>query len=153
MNVTKKSKFKILLETAAGQGKGLGNRFHHFKTLIDKIKDKKRIGICFDTAHSFVAGYDFTSKKKYNEMWNEFDDVLGLKYLYAFHLNDTDKDLGSRVDRHTHIGKGKIGKIPFGYFINDERFKDTPGILETPKGEDSTLDELNIKTLKSLRKK
>jgi len=153
MSATKKSKVIILLETTAGQGKGLGNKFHHLKTLIDKIENKSRIGICFDTAHSFAAGYDFTSKKKYNEMWNEFDDVLGLKYLYAFHLNDTDKNLGSRVDRHTHIGKGKIGKVPFGYFINDARFKDMPGILETPKGEDSTLDILNIKTLKSLRKK
>ena len=153
MSATKKSKVKILLETTAGQGKGLGNKFHHFKTLIDKIENKSRIGICFDTAHSFAAGYDFTSKNKYSEMWDEFDEVLGLKYLYAFHLNDTDKDLGSRVDRHTHIGKGKIGKIPFGYFINDERFKYMPGILETPKGEDSTLDIMNLKTLVSLRKK
>jgi len=86
-------------------------------------------------------------------MWNEFDDVIGLKYLFAFHLNDTEKDCGSRVDRHAHIGQGKIGKEPFGFLINDERFKDLPGILETPKGEDDKLDKMNLKTLKNLRKK
>ena len=147
------SKVIILLETTAGQGKGLGNKFHHFKTIINKIKNNKRIGICFDTAHSFAAGYDFTSKKGYEEMWNEFDDIIGLKYLFAFHLNDTDKECGSRVDRHTHIGQGKIGKEPFGFFINDERFKDIPGILETPKGKDMKEDIMNLNTLKSLRKK
>ena len=106
---TKDSKVKILLETTAGQGKGLGHKFHHLEAIINKTQDKSRIGICFDTAHSFAAGYDFTTKKKYNEMWNDFDDVIGLKYLFAFHLNDTEKELGSRVDRHTHIGQGKIG--------------------------------------------
>ncbi|MFX1572251.1 MAG: deoxyribonuclease IV [Promethearchaeota archaeon] len=153
LEATKSSKSTILLETTAGQGKGLGNKFHHFKTIIEKIQKKNRIGICFDTAHSFAAGYDFTTKKLYNEMWDEFDDVIGLKYLFAFHLNDTDKDCGSRVDRHTHIGQGKIGKEPFGFFINDERFNDMPGILETPKGKDTKLDIMNLKTLKSLRKK
>jgi len=152
MEATKDSKVIILLETTAGQGKGIGNKFHHFKTIIDKIKNKNRIGICFDTAHSFAAGYDFTTKTKYNKMWDEFDDTIGLAYLYAFHLNDTDKDCGSRVDRHTHIGQGKIGKESFGFFINDERFKDIPGILETPKGKDDKLDIMNIELLKKLRK-
>ena len=153
MEKTKHAKTIILLEITAGQGKGLGNKFHHFKTLISKIKDKKRIGVCFDTAHAFAAGYNFTTKKKYEEMWNEFDDVIGLKYLFAFHLNDTDKELGSRVDRHTHIGQGKIRKEPFGFFINDERFKDLPGIIETPKGKEMKEDAMNLKVLKSLRKK
>ena len=153
MDAIKSSKAIILIETTAGQGKGLGNKFHHLKTLIDKIQNKSRIGICFDTAHSFAAGYDFTTKKKYNEMWNEFDNIIGLKYLFAFHLNDTDKECGSRVDRHTHIGQGKIGKEPFSFFINDERFKGMPGILETPKGDTDKLDIMNLKTLKSLRKK
>ena len=153
MDATKSSKAIILIETTAGQGKGLGNKFHHLKTLIDKIHNKKRIGICFDTAHSFAAGYDFTTKKKYEEMWDEFDDIIGLKFLYAFHLNDTDKECGSRVDRHTHIGQGKIGKEPFGFFINDERFRNIPGILETPKGEDNKLDIMNLKTLRGLRKR
>ncbi len=152
IDATKSSKVIILLETTAGQGKGLGNKFHHFKELINKMQDKNRIGICFDTAHSFAAGYDFTTKKKYDEMWNEFDDVIGLKYLFAFHLNDTDKECGSRVDRHTHIGQGKIGKEPFRFFINDERFKDMPGILETPKSDNLKEDVMNLKTLKSLRK-
>ncbi len=149
---TSDSKVRILLETTAGQGKGLGNKFHHIKTIIDKIKEKIRIGVCFDTAHSFAAGYDFTTKKKYNEMWNEFDDIIGLKYLFAFHLNDTEKDLGSRVDRHAHIGQGKIGKEPFGFFLNDDRFRDHPGILETPKGKDMKEDVMNLKVLRALIK-
>ncbi len=152
MDETKGSKVKILLETTAGQGKGLGNKFHHFETIINKIKDKSRIGICFDTAHSFAAGYDFTTKNKYNEMWDHFDGIIGLKYLCAFHLNDTEKELGSRVDRHTHIGQGKIGKEPFGFLLNDERFRDIPGILETPKGNDLKEDKMNLKTLRSLIK-
>lgn len=153
MDITKNSKVVILLETTAGQGKGLGNKFHHYKTIFDKIKNKSRIGVCFDTAHSFAAGYDFTTKAKYNEMWDDFDDTIGLKYLYAFHLNDTDKECGSRVDRHAHIGQGKIGKEPFRFFINDDKFKDLPGILETPKGKDMKEDIMNLKVLKSLRKK
>jgi len=148
-NVVKNSKVQILLETTAGQGKGLGNKFHHFKTIIDKISNKNRIGICFDTSHSFAAGYDFTSKINYEQMWNEFDEIIGLKYLKAFHLNDSTKGLGSRVDRHEHIGKGKIGKKAFEFLVNDERFKDMPGILETPEGD--KMFEVNLNLLKSLR--
>ena len=149
---TKGSKIIVLLETTAGQGKGLGNKFHHLATIIDKIRDKDRIGVCFDTAHSFAAGYDFTTKKKYDEMWNEFDDIIGLNYLFAFHLNDTEKDLGSRVDRHTHIGQGKIGKEPFGFLLNDDKFRDHPGIIETPKGKDMKEDVMNLEVLRSLIK-
>ena len=151
MDATKKSDVIILLETTAGQGKGLGNKFHHMKYIIDKIRIKGRIGVCFDTCHSFAAGYDFMSIKKYNNMWNEFDDLIGLDYLLAFHLNDSIKGLGERIDRHTHIGQGKIGKEPFGFFLNDDRFKDHPGILETPKEKD--MDTINLATLKSLIKK
>ncbi|MHA2049241.1 MAG: deoxyribonuclease IV [Promethearchaeota archaeon] len=147
----KNNKLIILLETTAGQGKGLGNKFHHLKTIIDKIENKKRIGICFDTAHVFAAGYDFTSKKGYNDVWNEFDDVIGLEYLHAFHLNDTEKECGSRLDRHTHIGQGKIGKEAFRFLVNDERFKNMPGILETPKGKDMKEDVINLATLQALR--
>ncbi|MFX1586578.1 MAG: deoxyribonuclease IV [Promethearchaeota archaeon] len=150
---TVKSQVKILLETVAGQGHNLGRKFHHLKFIIDKINDKARIGVCFDTCHSFTSGYDFTTKKKYTEMWDEFDDIIGLDYLFAFHLNDSEKGLGSRVDRHTHIGQGKIGKEPFGFFVNDERFKEHPGILETPKGKDMKEDIMNLTTLKSLIKK
>lgn len=151
MNETKQYTTTILLETTAGQGDGLGHKFHHIKSIIDKIKKKERIGVCFDTAHSFAAGYDFTTFKKHNELWEEFDSVIGLKYLKAFHLNDTEKACGSRVDRHAHIGKGKIGKEAFSFLVNDERFKDLPGILETPEGD--TMFEQNLKVLKSLRKK
>jgi len=146
---TKNSKVIILLETTAGQGKGLGNKFHHFKTIIDKVTKKDRIGICFDTSHSYAAGYDFTSKKNYEQMWEDFNEIIGLRFLKAFHLNDSIKELGSRVDRHEHIGKGKIGKKPFEFFINDERFKDLPGILETPDGDE--MFEKNLTLLKSLR--
>ncbi len=151
ITATKDAKVIILLETTAGQGKGLGHKFEHMKYMIDKIKNKQRIGVCFDTAHSFAAGYDFTSKKKFDALWESFDDIIGLKYLKAFHLNDTDKGCGSRVDRHAHIGKGKIGKEAFGFLVNDERFKDLPGILETPEGD--KMFEKNLNFLKSLRKK
>jgi deoxyribonuclease-4 len=151
-NETKNSKVKLLLETVAGQGHNLGRKFHHLKKIIDKIDDKKRIGVCFDTCHSFASGYDFTTKQQYNRMWNDFDEVIGLAYLKAFHLNDSEKELGSRVDRHVHIGQGKIGKEPFGFFLNDERFKELPGILETPKGDDMKEDIMNLKTLRSLIK-
>ena len=150
---TKESKVRILLETVAGQGHNLGRKFHQLKKIIDKINNKDRIGVCFDTCHSFASGYDFTTKKGYNEMWDEFDDVIGLKYLYAFHLNDSENELGSRVDRHTHIGQGKIGKEPFGFFLNDVRFNDLPGVLETPKGKEMKEDVMNLKTLRSLIKK
>ena len=150
---TKDSKVKILLETVAGQGHNLGRKFHHLKTIIDKIIDKSRIGVCFDTCHSFASGYDFTSKKGYNEMWDEFESAVGLKYLYAFHLNDSENELGSRIDRHTHIGQGKIGKDPFGFFLNDARFAELPGVLETPKDKEMKEDVMNLKTLRSLIKK
>jgi deoxyribonuclease-4 len=150
---TKQSDVIILLETTAGQGNDLGYKFEHMKYIIDNIKEKKRIGVCFDTAHSFAAGYDFTTQKKYDEMWEEFDKMIGLKYLFAFHLNDSQQGVGSKVDRHTHIGQGKIGKNPFGFFINDDRFKNHPGILETPKGKDLKEDIMNLDLLRSLRKK
>ena len=150
---TSTSKVKVLLETVAGQGHNLGRKFHHLRTIIDDIREKARIGVCFDTCHSFASGYDFSTKKSYNEMWDEFEDIIGLKYLYAFHLNDSVNDLGSRVDRHTHIGQGKIGKEPFGFFLNDARFEDLPGVLETPKGKEMKEDIMNLKVLRSLIKK
>jgi deoxyribonuclease-4 len=150
LDATKESNVVILLETTAGQGKGLGHKFEHMRYIIDKIKNKNRIGVCFDTAHSFAAGYDFTTQKKYDDLWNSFDDIIGLKYLKAFHLNDTDKECGSRVDRHAHIGKGKIGRDAFSFLVNDEKFKNLPGILETPEGDE--MFEKNLNFLKGLRK-
>ena len=150
MIVTKNSNVRILLETTAGQGKGLGHKFEHMKYIIERIKNKDRIGVCFDTCHSFAAGYDFTTEKKYNDMWEDFDDLVGLQYLFAFHLNDSINECGSRVDRHAHIGQGKIGKKAFGFFINDERFTEHPGILETPKGKEMKEDIMNLRVLRSL---
>ena len=147
---TKDSNVKILLENVAGQGHNLGRKFDHLRTIIDRVNDKERIGVCFDTCHAFASGYDFTIKKGFEEMWDEFEDLIGLNYLYAFHLNDSENDLGSRVDRHAHIGQGKIGKVPFGFFLNDIRFKDHPGVLETPKGDNENNDIMNLETLKSL---
>jgi deoxyribonuclease-4 len=148
---TPRFKVKILLETVAGQGHNLGRKFRHLSSIIQYINDKTRIGICFDTCHSFASGYDFTTKQKYEAMWEKFDEVIGLRYLFAFHLNDSERDLGSRVDRHTHIGQGKIGKKTFGFFINDERFAGLPGVLETPKGDSIKFDIMNLNTLNSLK--
>lgn len=147
---TKDSNIKILLETTAGQGTGLGSKFQHLASIIEEIENKKRIGVCFDTAHAFGAGYDFTTKKRYEKVFDEFFDIIGLQYLLAFHLNDSIADLGSKKDRHDHIGQGKIGVKPFGFILNDERFKNIPGILETPKSDDLKLDIMNLKTLRSL---
>jgi deoxyribonuclease-4 len=144
----------VCLETMAGQGNNVGYKFEQLKFIIDQIKDKKRIGVCFDTCHAFGAGYDFTTQAKYEKMWGEFDNIIGLNYLYCFHLNDSENELNSRVDRHIHIGEGVIGKGPFAFFLNDERFKDHPGVLETPKtGTDLKNDERNLKVLRSLIKK
>lgn len=148
---TQKYKSIVCLETMAGQGANLGQKFEHLREIINQIKQKKRIGVCFDTCHAYGAGYDFTTEKKYNEMWDEFDDIIGLNYLYCFHLNDSEKDLSSNVDRHTHIGEGKIGKKPFGFFLNDERFMEHPGVLETPKKAKDMADDIrNLKVLRSL---
>jgi deoxyribonuclease-4 len=147
---TKSSDVIILLETTAGQGNDIGYKFEHIKNIIDNIKDKTRIGVTFDTQHSFTAGYNFKTKELYENMWIEFDEIIGLKFLYAFHLNDSKSALGDHVDRHEHIGKGKIGKEAFGFLVNDERFEKLPGILETPNGMKKFKE--NLKVLKDLRK-
>ncbi|MBD3195228.1 MAG: deoxyribonuclease IV [Candidatus Lokiarchaeota archaeon] len=149
---TKNSKVKILLETTAGQGNDVGYKFEDLIEIIDEIENKERIGVCFDTCHSFAAGYDFSTIDKYNEMFDNFDEIIGLDYLQAFHLNDAKNVLGSKVDRHEHIGEGEIGLEVFGFFVNDsERFKEHPGILETPKGLE--MYEKNLQKLKELRTK
>jgi len=150
IETTKDSKVRILLETVAGQGNNLGLTFEQLTSIINKIENKNRIGVCFDTCHTFASGYDFTTQKKYDQMWDEFDKIIGLKYLFAFHLNDSEKGLGSRVDRHAHIGQGEIGKEAFFFFLKDERFKDVPGILETPKDKELKEDIMNLETLRSL---
>ncbi|MFO8020497.1 MAG: deoxyribonuclease IV [Promethearchaeia archaeon] len=148
---TQGSEVKILLETTAGQGNDLGYKFEHMRDIIKKIRNKERIGVTFDTAHSFAAGYDFTTKTAYESVMQDFDDIIGLEYLYVLHFNDSAKELGSRVDRHAHIGEGKIGREPFGYFLNDNKLKDLPGILETPKGKNMEGFKKDLKVLRKLR--
>jgi deoxyribonuclease-4 len=151
---TKGYRVSLLLETTAGQGTVLGHRFEHIAEIIDKINYSKRVGVCLDTCHSYVAGYDI--KKRYDAVFNEFDKIIGLKRLKAFHLNDTLKVLGSRVDRHWHIGKGKLGLETFERLLRDERFKELPMILETPKGMDedgNDMDVVNLGILRKLRRK
>ena len=143
-------KMRILLETTAGQGTNLGYRFEHFSAIIDMIEDARRLGFCFDTCHTFAAGYDLRTRDAYDKTMEEFDRVLGLERLQVFHLNDSKKDLGSRIDRHEHIGKGTIGLDAFRFLLNDPRFTQLPKILETPKGKDMTEDRMNLAVLESL---
>lgn len=139
----------ILLETMAGQGSSVGHTFENLAQIIKLVEDKKRVGICFDTCHAFVAGYDFRTEKTYHAMWEQFDSIIGLNKLKAIHVNDSQKDIGSRVDRHTDIGKGKIGLKAFELLLNDPRFFDIPKILETPKT-DIAEDKMNMEVLMGL---
>jgi len=140
----------ILLETTAGQGTSLGRRFEEIAGIIDQVEDKSRVGVCLDTCHVFAAGYDLRDQVSYDATFAEFDRVIGLDRLKVIHLNDSKKGLGSRVDRHTHIGEGELGLEPFRFLMNDPRLNGLPGVLETPKGDDETEDARNIATLKSL---
>ena len=123
----------ILLETMAGQGTSVCYSFEQIATVIKNSTHKKRLGVCFDTCHAFAAGYDFGTEKTYHKMWDDFDATIGLNKLKAMHINDSKQGLGCRVDRHTDIGKGKIGLEAFSLIFNDPRFFDTPKVLETPK--------------------
>ncbi len=139
----------ILLETMAGQGSNLGAEFEELAEIYKASANKKRIGICFDTCHTFAAGYNTQTKKTYEHTWQLFDTVLGFDLLKVIHVNDSKKELGSRVDRHEHIGKGKLGKEAFRLLFNDERFFTIPKILETPK-EELAEDLKNMKEIVSL---
>jgi deoxyribonuclease-4 len=140
----------ITLETTAGQGTSIGFRFEHLREVIDNSNYKEKISVCIDTAHIFEAGYDIRSYDKYNETMNEFCEIIGLKNLKVIHINDSKTTLGSNVDRHEHIGKGKIGIDAFRFIMNDRRLANIPKILETPKGEDLKEDIENLDTLKNL---
>lgn len=140
---------KILLETMAGQGSSVCYAFEQIGTIRRLSHHKNRVGVCFDTCHAFAAGYNFTTPEGYKAMWDEFDKSIGLDHLYVMHVNDSMKDLDSRVDRHADIGKGKIGPEAFALLFNDPRFFDIPKILETPKNELAD-DERNIRTIMGL---
>lgn len=144
----KKFKMKILLETTAGQGTSLGYCFEHFAYILEGVKDKNRLGMCLDTSHVFAAGYNIKTKKGYGETMRIFDSLIGTKKIKAFHVNDSKKPLGSRVDRHEHIGRGFIGKNGFKHLLRDERFSSLPMILETPKD----FEGADIKNLRTLRR-
>lgn len=141
----------ILLEITAGQGSGLGYSFEQLAAIIGLTHRPERLGVCFDTNHAFAAGYDFRTPETYAATFEAFDRTLGLHRLRVFHLNDSKRDLGSRVDRHEHIGKGFIGLEAFRFLLNDPRFADRPMILETPKGPDMAEDVENLRVLRSLR--
>jgi deoxyribonuclease IV len=140
----------VLLETTAGQGTTLGYRFEHLARLMELINRTERLGVCVDTCHILAAGYDIRTPETYAATFAEFDRVVGIEHIKAFHLNDSQKDLGSRVDRHAHIGEGCIGIEGFRLLVNDVRFADLPMILETPKGEDLAEDIVNLAKLRSL---
>ena len=142
----------VLLETTAGQGNSLGHRFEHLARLLERVRQPERLGVCFDTCHVFAAGYGLTTPVEYKATMAEFDLVVGLAQLRLFHVNDSLKPRGSRVDRHAHLGRGCLGLEPFRLLVNDRRFRDHPMILETPKedGDNGDMDPVNLKVLRDL---
>jgi deoxyribonuclease-4 len=140
----------ILLETTAGQGTSIGGRFEQLAEIIAASSMPGRLGICFDTCHVFAAGYNLRSRKGYARAIGEFDRAIGLPRIKAFHLNDCNGTLGSRLDRHTHIGKGKLGLGAFALLLNDRRFAGLPMVIETPKGRGTALDRRNLAVLRGL---
>jgi deoxyribonuclease-4 len=140
----------VLLETTAGTGTNLGCTFEQLAWILDNARCTERLGVCFDTCHALAAGYEFRDAASYRRTFREFDGTVGLERLRAFHLNDSRTDLGSRRDRHAHIGEGCLGTEPFRLLLNDGRFRKLPMVLETPKGEDLAEDRRNLATLRSL---
>ena len=138
----------LLLENTAGQGTVLGSRFEHLARVIGSVEHPDRLGVCVDTCHLLAAGYDFRSPAGYREVFEEFDRLLGIGRIRAFHLNDSKQDLGSRVDRHEHIGKGHVGSAAFRMILQDPRFRDAPKVLETPKKDE--MDRRNLALLRRL---
>lgn len=143
---------RCLLEATAGQGTNLGWQFEQLAAMLGGVADGERLGVCFDTCHVFAAGYPLGSEDDYAATMSAFDQTAGLDQIRAFHLNDSKRELGSRVDRHERIGQGELGLEPFRYLLNDARFREVPMYLETPKGiEDGMdLDVVNLATLRAL---
>lgn len=144
---------RLLLETTAGQGSAIGFELGHLKGIIDAAKQGDWLGVCVDTCHIFAAGYDIRSGDGYESFVAELIELSLLDRVHCLHVNDSMKDCGSRVDRHDHIGRGKIGKAGFEHLVNDKRLQHVPRILETPKGVDgrgTDLDRVNLKRLRAM---
>ncbi|RJP73065.1 MAG: deoxyribonuclease IV [Candidatus Zixiibacteriota bacterium] len=143
--------FKVmtLLETTAGQGTNLGYMLDQIAEMRERVLERSRVGVCADTAHMFAAGYDLRTEEGYEDAWRSFREIIGFEHLKAVHLNDTKKKLGSRVDRHDHIGEGELGLEPFRRLLHDPRFAGIPGILETPGEEEDYIR--NLDTLRKLQ--
>ncbi len=143
---------RCLLETTAGQGTALGWRFEHLAEIIEGVAEPDRLGVCFDTCHVFAAGYPMGTEQDYRATMREFNRTVGVKRIKAFHFNDSLRPLGSRVDRHAHIGRGEMGLEPFRRLLRDRRFRRVPMYLETPKGREGgeDFDVINLRTLRSL---
>jgi deoxyribonuclease-4 len=141
----------IALETVAGQGTNIGFRFEHLRDIINGVKEKNRVFVCFDTAHTFEAGYDIRTEKGFRKVLDDFNKIIGIEKLVVFHLNDSKTPLSSNVDRHENIGKGLLGLEPFKFLVNSKEFKEHPMILETPGGDDMYIEDLKtLNLLKSL---
>ena len=141
---------RVLVETTAGQGTNLGRTFEELAAIIGASRFPDKFGVCFDTCHTFAAGYDTATEEGYRDTMEQFDRLIGLERLQCFHFNDSKKGLGSRVDRHEHIGQGALGINPFRFILNDARFSSIPKILETPKGDHEEMDAVNLKLLRGL---
>jgi deoxyribonuclease-4 len=137
-----------VLENTAGQGTNVGYRFEHLRAIIDLVDDKSRVGVCIDTQHAFASGYDLLSEDGFAEVWRHFDEVIGFEYLKGMHLNDSKKELASRVDRHETLRNGLLGPRPFERIMHDARFDNIPLILETP---DESLWAEEVEWLKNQR--
>jgi deoxyribonuclease-4 len=152
LDKTKNSKVGILLENTAGSGSWLGYKFSHQRQIIQSSKQKSRVGLCLDTAHAYLAGYDIASKPGLEAMLAEIEELVGINLIKLIHLNDAKGELGSRHDRHDHIGKGNIGLEGMKRIINHPQLKNLPFILETPKKTEED-DLMNLKIVRKLRQK
>lgn len=149
MTLDKTTGVMAVIENTAGQGSNLGYKFEQLAYIIDRVEDKSRVGVCLDTAHTLASGYDLTSRMAIDETFREFEEIVGFQYLKGMHINDSKKELATRVDRHDSLGKGFMGMDVFDFIMNDDRFDNIPLILETP---DESLWAEEIQLLYSLQR-
>lgn len=150
LDKTAPSRVRILLENTAGQGTTVGYRFEHLRRILDGVNRTDRMGVCLDTCHLFTSGYDISTKDGYHRTFGGFGETVGFEWLKAFHLNDSRKPLGSRVDRHEHIGLGHLGTPPFQWLLEDDRFRELAGVLETPVRENRRTFKEDLEVLRGL---